>query len=344
MFHIMLVDDKEVFRRRIKRLAYWKTSEDRFLISYEAENGLEALELLKDHQVDVVITDIRMPMLDGIELLKRIHNEELCQCVILLSEYADFEYAKQGILNGAFDYILKPIDNEKMSDAMERAYGFLASRQQTKKGVIPGIQPLIKAIVDGDAGKTKKCADRIWKGIRTAAHTEENASIQAEEAFREIVEDLEENLPYLGRYLRLEEFTMPDQAGTEPAFSEKVEKLAKAVTPFLIPKGKAVVSQICERVLSDIGNAPGLQELADEYHMNVKYLGEQFKKETGQGYVQYILKLKIACAEMRLRCSEDKIYEIAYNLGYNDLDYFSKSFKKVTGISPKAYREGSKDG
>lgn len=340
----MLVDDKEVFRRRIKRLPYWKEKEERFTVSYEAENGLEALELLKDHQIDIVITDIRMPMLDGIELLKRIHNEELCQCVILLSEYADFEYAKQGILNGAFDYILKPIDNEKITDAMERAYGFLDSRRRAKQGDFPGMQSLIKAMVDGDIEKTETCVKRIWKSIRAAAQTEEDASLQEEDALRAIAEELEKNLPYINQFMRLEEYTWLYQEGARQIFTERVEKMAKDVAPFLIPKGRTVVSQICERALSDIGNAPGLQELADEYHMNVKYLGEQFKKETGLGYVQYILKLKMAFAAVRLLHSEDKIYEIAYSLGYNDLDYFSKSFKKMTGISPKAYREGSKDG
>ena len=124
MYQILIVDDKEIFRRKMKRLPYFKNN-DVFTIQYEAQNGLEALEIIKKEKVDVVITDIRMPIIDGLELLKEIKDEQLCKCVILLSEYSDFEYAKKGLVYGAFDYIVKPVDDGKVSAVLERAQNFL---------------------------------------------------------------------------------------------------------------------------------------------------------------------------------------------------------------------------
>lgn len=343
MYHVMLVDDREVFRRGIKRLPYWSANEDRFAVLYEAENGLEALNFLKMHSIDVVITDIQMPLCDGIELLKQIHHDNLCRCVILLSEYADFEYAKQGILNGAFDYIVKPIDNAKLTDTMERAYGFLSATQPAGASELRGLYSLVNAIVSGNQERMLSCARRMWENICSTSGTDAESIMLGSDAMKSIAEELEQVLSYLSDYIRFDEYIWLD-ANKENCFVSRISELMAAVRPYLNLSANAMIAEICRRALYDPGKAPGLQQLAEEYHMNVKYLGELFKKETGQGYVQYILMLRMTQAAVRLIHTDDRVYEIAYDLGYNDFDYFSKSFKKVMGMSPKLYREVKKHG
>ena len=124
-YRVLIADDKAVFRRKILRFSYWEENKDKFTITGEASNGLEVLDILNTEQIDVILTDIRMPLLDGISLLKEIHDKKLCPCTILLSEFSDFSYARAGIVGGAFDYLLKPVDAEKIEDVFNRAYAYL---------------------------------------------------------------------------------------------------------------------------------------------------------------------------------------------------------------------------
>ena len=75
MFKVMIVDDVEVMRRDVKRLKLWGESSG-FIIEAEAVDGLDALEQLEKHSIDLVITDIRMPHVDGIELLRQISEKK----------------------------------------------------------------------------------------------------------------------------------------------------------------------------------------------------------------------------------------------------------------------------
>ena len=86
MYNLLIVDDKDIFLRMICRMEYFKLNQDKFRIKYLARNGLEALEFLNTGEPDIVLTDIRMPLMNGIELLKKINKNKLCRCTILLSE------------------------------------------------------------------------------------------------------------------------------------------------------------------------------------------------------------------------------------------------------------------
>lgn len=131
MYKILLADDFAVFRKQIKRMKLWET-ETEFEICGEASDGDEALKMLRADSFDVLLTDIKMPKMTGIELLQAVKDEGLCGCVVLLSEYTDFEYARQGLIMGAFDYIVKPMDEEKLASMLARCRGFLQTRTDTE--------------------------------------------------------------------------------------------------------------------------------------------------------------------------------------------------------------------
>jgi two-component system response regulator YesN len=104
MYKVMLVEDSEVMLKEIRRLKCWRDAPD-FVVSYEARNGCEALQQLTGTLIDLVITDIRMPKVNGLELLQKIKERELAKAVVILSEYREFNYARQGMVLGAFDYL-----------------------------------------------------------------------------------------------------------------------------------------------------------------------------------------------------------------------------------------------
>jgi two-component system response regulator YesN len=89
-----------------------------FVVAYTAGNGLEALELFQKNDVHLVISDIVMPMMSGLELLHEIAGLRPSVPVIMLSGHADFSFAQQAIRDGAIDYLLKPLTEEKVDNAL----------------------------------------------------------------------------------------------------------------------------------------------------------------------------------------------------------------------------------
>ena len=137
LFKALIIDDDKEVRSDLKKYPKW--AEFGFEIIAEAANGEEALEKIATSKFDLVFTDIRMPKIDGIELLKEIKKAKQDLCVIFISSYCDFDFAKQGIILGAFDYIVKPIDEDSLDDVLKRAQQTLTEKwekdQQNKRVV-----------------------------------------------------------------------------------------------------------------------------------------------------------------------------------------------------------------
>ena len=119
-YQVILVDDEFYIRQSLQRHFNNLGSED-FKVIAEAENGQEALVLLEQHTVQMVITDIRMPVMDGLELARQIHEKYPHIVTVILTGYADFEYAQRSLRYGAFDYLLKPVSDEALDDLLVRA-------------------------------------------------------------------------------------------------------------------------------------------------------------------------------------------------------------------------------
>ena len=107
MYNILIVDDERIERNGIKKLL-GKVSYD--ISVSECENGRDALEYLEGHKVDVMITDVKMPFVDGIELIRQAAPLYPDMKMIIFSGYSEFEYARFAMKMGVTDYILKPVD------------------------------------------------------------------------------------------------------------------------------------------------------------------------------------------------------------------------------------------
>jgi two-component system response regulator YesN len=117
MYQVLLADDEYYVRKALINLTDWEALG--FHITFDAGNGIEALEKMRASPVDVLITDIRMPKLNGLELIeaaKRL-NPQL-QCVIL-SGYDDFAYAKAALRLGVVDYLQKPVDGRELNEVLD---------------------------------------------------------------------------------------------------------------------------------------------------------------------------------------------------------------------------------
>lgn len=118
LYRIMLVDDEEEVRKAIIRKMDWEQLG--FTVVGDAENGEDALEKLEQLEPDVVITDIRMPYMDGLTLTERIREKYPSMKILIFSGYDDFEYAKQAIKLNVAEYILKPVNGEELAVILNR--------------------------------------------------------------------------------------------------------------------------------------------------------------------------------------------------------------------------------
>ncbi len=118
MYNILIVDDEYWMCKGIQKVVERYCLN--FKIAHYAHNGKEALAYLKNTEIDVVITDIWMPKMTGLELVKEMRKLSMHNHVIIITGYNDFEYAQTAIRYGVEDYILKPLSNIEVKEALHR--------------------------------------------------------------------------------------------------------------------------------------------------------------------------------------------------------------------------------
>ena len=118
MYRILLVDDEILVRDAIKENIDWKGM-DCELVG-DCENGKEAAEFVKEHPVDIVLTDILMPYMDGMELSNFLHDNYPEIVIVIFSGFGEFEYAKKAIQYGVSEYLLKPVTAMELTGVIEK--------------------------------------------------------------------------------------------------------------------------------------------------------------------------------------------------------------------------------
>lgn len=124
---LLIVDDGHYIVEYLKHLLDWKKFGIQQIVT--STNSIEARQLLNQNQIDILITDIRMPEVSGIDLLEHIHENMLKTKVVFLSGYSQFDYAQKAIRLGALDYLLKPVDKEDMEKAMKQVLKSIDEQQ-----------------------------------------------------------------------------------------------------------------------------------------------------------------------------------------------------------------------
>ncbi|SHH70691.1 response regulator transcription factor [Clostridium grantii] len=119
MIKVLIVDDEYTIRKGLEKTVPWQKYG--YSVEYTAKNGLDALDYFKENYADIVISDIKMPLMDGLELQKKLHSKYPELPFIFISGYEDFKYAKEAMKYGAFSYILKPIDIDELLTEVNRA-------------------------------------------------------------------------------------------------------------------------------------------------------------------------------------------------------------------------------
>lgn len=147
MFNILLVEDEKLELETLRDYVDWKKLGAEKV--YTARNGRTALECMAEHEPDIMITDIQMPVMNGIELTKRV-REEGYQCkIVFLSGYDDFEYLKAGFQVQAVDYILKPFCVEEVERLILRIKGELEKERTAEASLKLASGQFLAAVCEG---------------------------------------------------------------------------------------------------------------------------------------------------------------------------------------------------
>ena len=162
MYRVFLIDDEPWVMMGLERLIDWETLG--FRIEAKCENARSAWERIQKEKPDVVLSDIRMPGLSGLELLRLMREAELPVEVVLVSAFADFSYAQAAIRSGAFEYLLKPVQREQLAECMKKLAERLDTRKAThgreenarRREILSASKTLSDAMLalTGDAGRT----------------------------------------------------------------------------------------------------------------------------------------------------------------------------------------------
>lgn len=179
MWKVMVADDETYMLEAMEKLIDWKKLDCQLV--YKAQNGQELLDYMRKDVPDIVITDIKMPLVSGIEVAQYVYDHMLPTKVIILSAYADFEYAQEAIQYDVCGYIVKTSVIEMLPEMIRKAI---------KKLSIP---------VDGERERSEHYADDIFG--RLQKYIEEHFMDKL--TLRQIAHDIHANGSYLSRLYKL---------------------------------------------------------------------------------------------------------------------------------------------
>ena len=179
MWKVMVADDETYMLEAMEKLIDWKKLDCRLV--YKAQNGQELLEYMKKEVPDIIITDIKMPLVSGIEVAQYVYDHMLPTKVIILSAYADFEYAQEAIQYDVCGYIVKTSVIEMLPGMIQKAI---------KKLSIP---------VEGEKERSEHYVDDIFG--RLQKYIEEHFMDKL--TLHQIAHDIHANGSYLSRLYKL---------------------------------------------------------------------------------------------------------------------------------------------
>ncbi len=360
MYRVLIVDDIAILRYALKRMMVWG-EETGFFIEDEASDGREALKKLRESPFDLLITDIRMPVIDGMELLRAVSKEKLCPCTVLLSDYTEYSYAREGLRHGAFDYLGKPVNQNDILELLGRAKIFLDQRNQEKEKIkqwegMAGSSFFPTQQVDKVASlmlKDQKTAPEAIIGlldlISNAIENDiKKGAVIMENAVESILSQILKEHKWIELYVNINSFKPDNLGGSEnwDALYQKVQdastKFLEFLNRFIVWKQEdGVVKRAALLILNNISENTTIKGVSDNLFISKAYLSELFKKDTGISLLEYISRVKIERAKYLLTTTTLKNYEIADTLGFSDHEYFSKVFKKNIGVPPSIYRKNN---
>lgn len=328
MYRVLLVDDEFYMRAMLHRIIPWEDLG--FEIVGEAENGEEALGKIEACVPDLVIADIEMPFIDGLELARRLNETRLPPKILFLTCYDRFDYARKAIQYGVDDYLLKPI----LPDELTRGLNSIREKLDNRTRDINQSVASISALNILREAFLKRLRARNGEGIgqflmNTSRIVEKKDLICSREAILKILLDtLDEHCQEMGV-----DFEKPETVD----FND----LARLALENACDCGEGAVRQdelarsVQNYIASNLSN-PGLtlSLIAQSVYMNSSYLSRVYKQITGECISAYIRDVRLSQGLKLIENGATNIGCVAEKVGFRNAGYFSRCFKERYGVSP----------
>lgn len=357
MLKVMIVDDEKLAREGLKDLVDWNSLNMEIVST--ATNGREALDYLLKNQVDILLTDIKMPQMDGLELLHALAHHEVMPTSIVFSGFNEFQYAQKAIQYGVLSYLLKPIRMDELMEALCKA--------AERHGKVQH-EPATKEEMERFRKSTQQEADRISQEIGKAICSCEEALVRQNcDALFSLLVEGGYSMEVCRRYAFLCAYELSRSVGQfmgEALLLDNTDRMGlMAVAKNVQELQRALehcVDDLCEqvhtirqngrrRIISDAlfiiqqqygDSSMSMMWLSRKLNLTPNYLSSLFSKEMGKTFSEYLEDYRIEQAQRLLQDSQIKVYEVAAAVGYTDPKYFGKVFKQHVGKTPQEYRSG----
>ena len=356
MITVLIADDEWTERTFLRKCL--EESPDFFQVVGEASTGIQAAELVQVLAPDVIILDINMPQMDGLEAARRIRMFSPTMVIILNSAYAEFSFAQQAILYDIDAYLIKPVQKE---DLLGTILSCTQKRSRQRSLSVPHW--------DAAISRTQYPFDLMEKILQSIA---QQRPASGQELFSQFLSFLQEHKSQILSYrLFLLNFIFSLQRELDKLLPSEVPQNLLDCQQSLIYLEHAqqfseifqVVESFGHRLFSVLEAAMSvresgglrsavryidqnftqqitLDELSRVAFLSPSYLSRTFRQEYGESIRAYIIRKRLELAQDLLHTTDRPIKEVAQRCGFNSLSQFYRSFRNFTGVTPLAFRKG----
>lgn len=339
----MIVEDEQIILKGIRSIIENSIIECEFIAEcLSAEQGLELLAK-NDIEYDIIITDIKMPKMSGIEFVKKIRQSNKNSSIIAVSGYDVFEYAVEMLRCEAVDYLLKPVDRKMLIASIKKANNIAIAKKQKINKEYDNLGLTLRYYLSKNLQKQEEdeALEQFKKYLRKRAFS--------------IVCIKQPNFEGDGLIIKFPSFiylvafddtiVAKDNISSSSDFFKLEDELYKAYSQCLrrfldddADNDKKILQAI-KFIEKNYANNIDMAVVSNHVNMNYTLFSNIFKKYAGKNFVSYLKDIRIEKAKELILTTNKTIKQIGLEVGYKDDKRFFKTFKKSTGLSPKQYRK-----
>ena len=317
---------------------------DDFCVVGKAANGQSALQMILKEKPQIVVTDIKMPLMDGLHLIDECKRRKLQVAFIVISAYDEGQYVRSALKSAVvYDYLFKPFANEDLINALHGSYKFYLKMIGQLESDDTGLPLLLDAINDNDYQTVEGYVDDVF------SYDEGSFQELKNRCYGWIIHV--HNSTFANDKIR----SFESYPTTKKVFeAEDREELKNVIKKYLKRccesynrnENITVLVKSCLKILeSEYENEDfNLNYCADKLAVTPNYLAGRFSRDMGVSFSNYLNQKRLNRAKELLNDVSLKVYEVASMVGISDVAYFNKLFKDSEGVTPSQYRRSSLTG